>query len=176
MILYFLRHANAGQAVADPHKDEKRALDAEGIEQCSVMGRILGELEIVADAVISSPLKRAAQTASLVSSEMGFEGKVQLSNALRPGAEWAEFRALLDNLEAHEAVLLVGHNPNLSDFLSQIIGGPASETYIDLKKGGLARVEMRRRRGNLQWYLTPKLVKAVYSADTTSSRPSTSRK
>ncbi len=174
--MYFMRHASAGEAVADPQKNDRRALDDEGVEQCSVMGRILGELDVAVDGILSSPLKRAAQSATMVASEMGFEGKVRLSAALHPNAKFSDFRELLDNLQGCEAVLLVGHNPNLSDFLCDVLGGPESSAYIDLRKGSLARVDMRRHRGSLQWYLTPKLVKAVYAAQTTSSRPSTSRK
>ena len=66
MILYFLRHASAGEHLATPKKDEKRALDQEGIEQCGYVGRALAALDVQVDAIVSSPLKRAAQTASLV--------------------------------------------------------------------------------------------------------------
>ena len=85
MILYFLRHASAGQHMANPKKDEKRALDKDGIEQCGYVGRALAALAVQVDAVISSPLKRATQTASLVGNEMGYEGKLQIEDALRPG-------------------------------------------------------------------------------------------
>ncbi len=44
MILYFLRHASAGEHFANPKKDEKRALDKEGIEQCGYIGRALAAL------------------------------------------------------------------------------------------------------------------------------------
>ena len=86
MIVYFLRHANAGERLASPKKDEKRGLDKEGIEQCGYVGRALAALDAQVDAVISSPLKRATQTASLVGNEMGFEGKLQIEPALRPQA------------------------------------------------------------------------------------------
>ena len=84
MILYFLRHASAGEPVSNPKKDEKRALDETGIEQCGYVGRALAALDAQVDIIISSPLKRAAQTASLVGNEMGYEGKLQLEDALRP--------------------------------------------------------------------------------------------
>ena len=64
MILYFVRHASAGERVIDPKKDEKRALDPDGIEQCRLMGRLLAALDVQVDAIIASPLKRAAQTAA----------------------------------------------------------------------------------------------------------------
>jgi len=66
MIIYFLRHANAGERVNNPKKDEKRALDQIGIEQCGNVGRALAALDTRVEVIISSPLKRAAQTASLV--------------------------------------------------------------------------------------------------------------
>ena len=49
MILYFLRHASAGEHFANPKKDEKRALDKEGIEQCGYIGRALAALDCQVD-------------------------------------------------------------------------------------------------------------------------------
>jgi phosphohistidine phosphatase len=92
MIVYFLRHANAGERMLSPKKDEKRGLDKEGIEQCGYVGRALAALDVQVDAVISSPLKRSTQTAALVGNEMGFEGKLQIEPALRPQATFADFR------------------------------------------------------------------------------------
>lgn len=91
MIIYFLRHANAGKPVLNPKKDEKRALDKEGIEQCGIVGRALAALEVQVDAMISSPLKRAAQTASLVGNELSYEGKIQFEDALRAGRHLHRF-------------------------------------------------------------------------------------
>ena len=93
MILYFLRHASAGEHVVNPKKDEKRALDKEGIEQCGYVGRALAALDVQVDAIISSPLKRCTQTASLVGNELGYEAKLQIDPALRPGTGLAEFRS-----------------------------------------------------------------------------------
>ncbi|MGH9530726.1 MAG: SixA phosphatase family protein, partial [Terriglobales bacterium] len=81
MIIYFLRHASAGERIANPKKDEKRALDKAGIEQCGYVGRALNALDVHVDVIISSPLKRAAQTASLVGNELSYEGKLQLEDA-----------------------------------------------------------------------------------------------
>ncbi|HLB87233.1 MAG TPA: phosphoglycerate mutase family protein, partial [Terriglobales bacterium] len=95
MFIYFLRHASAGEPMSNPKKDEKRALDEVGVEQCGNVGRALAALDIQVDVIISSPLKRAAQTASLVGNEISYEGKLQLEDALRPGASFADFRKLL---------------------------------------------------------------------------------
>lgn len=176
MIIYFLRHASAGERVADPKKDEKRALDKDGIEQCGYIGRALAAMDVQVDAIISSPLKRATQTASLVGNELGYESKLQIEPGLRPQATFAEFRKLLDKYSRQEAIMVVGHNPNLSEFLGRIISDAGCEAGVDLKKGAVAKVETRRNSGSLHWGLTPKLVRTLYAAATESSRPKTSRK
>jgi phosphohistidine phosphatase len=176
MIVYFLRHANAGTHLANPKKDEKRGLDKEGIEQCGYVGRALAALDVQVDIVISSPLKRATQTAALVGNEMGHEGKLQIDPALRPQATFADFRKLLDKYVRQEAIMVVGHNPNLSEFLARIISDAGCEAGLELRKGAVARVELRRTSGSLHWVLTPKVLRALYAAAAESSRPKSSRK
>jgi len=176
MIVYFLRHANAGERLASPKKDEKRGLDKEGIEQCGYVGRALAALDVQVDAMISSPLKRSTQTASLVGNEMGFEGKLQIELALRPQGTFADFRKLLEKYARHEAIMVVGHNPNLSEFLGQIVSPTGCEAAVELRKGAVAKVELRRSAGSLSWCLTPKVLRALYAAAAESSRPKSSRK
>src|SRR5262245_20503916 len=103
MIIYFVLHASAGQHKMNPKKDEKRALDADGIEQCGFVGRALAAINVQPDVVISSPLKRATQTASLIGNELGYEGKLQLEPALKPDASFAEFRRMLEKYSRYEA-------------------------------------------------------------------------
>jgi phosphohistidine phosphatase len=176
MILYFLRHASAGEHMVNPKKDEKRALDKEGIEQCGYVGRALTALNVQVDTIVSSPLKRATQTASLVGNELGYEGKLQIDSALRPEAALADFRKLLEKYSRQEAIMVVGHNPNLSQFLGAIISDSGCEASLELKKGGVAKVEMRRTSGTLQWCVTPKVLRTLYETAVESSRPNTSRK
>jgi phosphohistidine phosphatase len=176
MILYFLRHASAGEHFINPKKDEKRALDKEGIEQCGYVGRALAALQVQVDTIVSSPLKRCTQTASLVGNELGYEGKLQIDAGLRPEAGLADFRKLLDKYSRLEAVMVVGHNPNLSQFLGSVISESGCEASLELKKGSVAKVELRRASGTLQWCLTPKVVRILYETAVESSRPNTSRK
>jgi phosphohistidine phosphatase len=177
MVIYFLRHASAGQRVANPMKDEKRPLDKDGIEQCGVVGRALSALDVQVDAIISSPLKRAAQTASLVGNELSYEGKLQFDDALRPGATFADFRRMLEKYANQEEIMVVGHNPNLSEFLGRIICEAGCEAGADLRKGAVAKVDMGRNSATLQWCLTPKILRTLYAAAAAeSSRPKTSRK
>lgn len=176
MIIYFLRHASAGQSLSNPTKDQKRALDEDGIQQCRDVGRALIAMDVQVDVVVSSPLKRAAQTAALVGNEMGHEGKLQLEDALKPGASFTDFRKLLDKYARYESIILVGHNPNLSEFLGRSISDSGCEASVELKKGGLAKVERVRNSASMHWCLTPKVLRSLYAAAAESSRPKTSRK
>jgi len=176
MILYFLRHASAGVHFPNPKRDEKRALDQEGIEQCGYIGRALAALQVQVDTIVTSPLKRCTQTAALVGNELGYEGKLLMEAGLRPEAGLAEFRKLLDKYARQEAIMVVGHNPNLSQFLGAIISDSGCEASLELKKGSVAKVDMRRTSGTLQWCLTPKILRILHETAVESSRPKTSRK
>jgi phosphohistidine phosphatase len=176
MIIYFLRHASAGEPYANLKKDEKRALDKEGIEQCGLVGRVLAALDVQVDTIVCSPLKRSAQTASLVGNELSYEGKLVFENALRPGASYAEFRRMIEKYARQEAIMVVGHNPNLSEFLGRSVSEPGCEASVELKKGGVAKVDMGRNSAVLQWYLTPRILRSIYAAAAESSRPKISRK
>ncbi len=175
MLVYFLRHASAGDRKNDPLKDEKRPLDRDGVEQCGQVGRALATLETHVDVIVSSPLKRATQTASLVANELAYENKIELDPALRPEATFAQFRDLLTKYGDQEAIMVVGHNPNLSEFLGRLIGG-GSRSGIDLKKGAVARVEVNHHRGMLNWCVTPKVVRVLTQASPPQQPPRPARK
>ena len=176
MLVYFVRHASAGSRKADPAKDEKRPLDEDGIAQCGFMGRALAVLDTHVDAIVASPLKRATQTASLIANDLAFEGKLEIDPALRPDASYAQFRDLLDRHADKESVMVVGHNPNLSQFLARLLGATATRSGVDMKKGAAARVEVDHHRGVLNWLLTPKAVRALYETSGSRSQPKTARK
>jgi phosphohistidine phosphatase len=163
MIVYFLRHASAGQHKANPEKDERRPLDDDGIRQAHDVGRALAALDVQLDAVLSSPLKRATQTASLVANETGFEGKLEIVDGLRPDAAYPAFQALVRKHETQDAIMVVGHNPSLSEFLSMMVSGGTNKETAELRKGAVAKVEVTgRRSATLQWCLTPKVVRVLY--------------
>ena len=165
MIIYFVRHASAGQKKLSGKKDEKRPLDSDGVQQCTQMGRVLSSMEVGVDAIISSPLKRATQTAALIANEIGYDGKLHIENALRPEAKYEHFRDMLRDYSKNESILVVGHNPNFSDFLGRTIAGSGERAHVDLRKGSVAKVESKQKKYVLDWLLTPRLAKAATDAN-----------
>lgn len=173
MNLYILRHSSAGTRRANPLIDVKRPLDKEGKGQCLLIGSYLNALKVHFDHIASSPLKRATQTASLVGTEVGFDGKLQLTDALRPEASLGAFQTFINELQGHENVLIVGHNPNLPLFLASLLmNGSASPSRaaIRLRKGAIARIDLTRRPGMLHWLVDPRILRGVYGNATKTVR------
>jgi phosphohistidine phosphatase len=175
MILYLMRHANAGTIRENPILDAKRSLVKEGKEQCMLMARVLGALKAPIDTIVSSPLKRALQTAQLVGTELGFDGKVEISQGLGLNASFADFQNMLVKYASREAVLAVGHNPNIFQFLGRLITGNGGAA-IRMRKASIARVDVSQHPPRLQWLLDARTARAIYASVTKSSRPKTSRK
>ena len=175
MNLYLMRHANAGARKENPVLDAKRSLIKEGKEQCILMARVLNALDVQVDVVLSSPLKRAMQTAQFVATELGFESKIEVCPGLGPDADYASFVKMLDKYGDREGVLAVGHNPNLFKFLGRIITGNGG-AGVRMRKGSIARIAMDKHPPLLQWLIDPRTARSIYASVTKSSRSKTSRK
>ena len=141
-MIYFLRHGEAEDGDGD---DAARRLTEKGERQSEAAGRALAELGVNVDVCLASPKVRAADTARIACEQFG--GEVELSERLRGGA--------FDPLELADGrgdVLLVGHEPDLSEAIGKLTGA-----RIKLRKGGLAAVE----DGLLHDLLRPKQLKRI---------------
>jgi phosphohistidine phosphatase len=182
MNLYILRHASAGTKRLNPLLDLKRPLDKDGKTHCLQLAHVLSAMRTSFDLIVSSPLKRSMQTAQLVGTETGHEAKILVSNALSPTANFTHFQRLLRECSTYENVLVVGHNPNITQFLARLVcpamaaAEESAHPRIRLRKGSLARLSLQRGPATLQWLLDPRTVRALYATSTTSSRRKTSRK
>jgi phosphohistidine phosphatase len=176
MNLYLMRHADAGLPRENPLLDAKRGLIKDGKDQCILMAALLSAFKVQIDVVISSPLKRAMQTAQFVATEIGFERKIEISPALKPDAEYADFQKLIAKYADYEGVLAVGHNPSLFQFLGRLVTGNGVSANLRVRKGSVARIDLERHPPQLQWLIDPRMARAIYSSVAKSSRPKTSRK
>jgi len=179
MNLFILRHASAGVRRANPLLDVKRPLDKDGKRHCILLAQTLNAMNVSFDLIISSPLKRSVQTASLIGTETGYESRILLSNALSPDATFRDFQRLLSECRLQESVLVVGHNPNISQFLGSLLVHPSETSttpMIRMRKGSLAKVSLMRAPATMQLLLDPRTVRALYTTSTKSSRRKISRK
>jgi phosphohistidine phosphatase len=156
LILYFLRHGNAGHhsAAAD---DDLRELTAGGVAALRSAAGIWRRLNLRPDVVISSPLPRALRTAELFVEGIGLSREPVIDDRLRPGAGWGDLaRAMASHSEARR-VMFVGHEPDLSSAVCLLTGAAA----VRLRKGGVACVEFpgvpEPGSGELAWLIDPDL-------------------
>ena len=156
MELYFLRHGIAEDEGPEGAGDAGRRLTKEGIAKMRAEARGLRQLGLRLDTLLSSPLARAHETAEIVAKELGLE--LQLADALAPGCDGQRLFDLLGEHRAAERVMVVGHEPDFSALIGELIGG----SRVQLKKGGLARVDLEvleAGAATLVWLLPPKLLR-----------------
>lgn len=156
MELYFLRHGIAADVGPDGLGDAGRPLTKEGIAKMRAGARGLRRLGLQLDALLSSPLVRAHETATIVARELGLE--LQLADELAPGCDIAQLFALLGEHRAAERVMLVGHEPDFSILIGALTGG----SRVLMKKGGLGRVDidlLEEGAGTLAWLLPPRALR-----------------
>ncbi|MEP6768536.1 MAG: histidine phosphatase family protein [Acidobacteriota bacterium] len=157
MDIWLLRHA-AAEDRADSGQDSDRALTPEGIERARAVARGLAALEPGILRVITSPYRRARQTADAAAAALGLSGSVAESRALEPETDPQE---ILREVSADSGdVLLVGHQPHLGSLLGLLVGGERVE--IPMKKAAIARVTLTGRwSGTLRSFLPPRMLEML---------------
>ena len=156
MEIWILRHAKAEEG-GPGTPDEERALTAGGHERMRSVAKAIARLEPKLDAILTSPLLRARQTAEPVARALSLRDDLIETSALSPDADPKE---ILREIEKRRLgrVLVVGHMPHLGKLLGYLLTGRPS-TLIDIKKAALARVEFDGKTpeppGTLTLLLTP---------------------
>ena len=155
--LYFLRHGVADWPNWEHERDAERPLTDGGMEKMKAEARAMARLGLKLDALVSSPLTRAYQTAEAIAKRLDLE--VTEDPLLAPGFDVTRLRELLRRYPDAQALMLVGHEPDFSQTISELIGGGR----VVMKKGGLARVDLQATdppSGELVWLLAPKTLGA----------------
>ncbi len=153
--LHLLRHAHAGDPAKWHRPDEERPLSGRGARQAEALGLLLARGGFAADAIVTSPLLRAEQTARIVAESLGVE--VRVDDRLAGGFDLTALIDLLDDLGRPSDPILVGHDPDFSELLSELVGVP-----LALRKGAIARVdipgEVAAGGGTLRWLVPPEVL------------------
>lgn len=166
--LYILRHGEAGKKLPSGNKDSERPLTVTGEQEVEEVAESLSDLGLKFDAIISSPLKRALQTAEIVAKVLKAKKKIELWDELKPESSHSDFYKRLSQVKRESSVLVVGHEPFLSSMIGDLVfsgGNNSAQGRIVLKKSGLAKVAVTsfqpRAQGELRWLLTPRHLKKI---------------
>lgn len=166
MDLYLLRHAIAvTRGTQGDQADSERPLTSKGETRMRRIARGMRALGVSCDLLLSSPYVRARQTAEIVAESLKTPEKVQISQALAPdGDPKTLVEELNKRYRSRQRVMLVGHEPYLSAFISTLLTGDANLALV-LKKGGLCQLSVDSlqygRCATLTALLTPRQLRLL---------------
>jgi phosphohistidine phosphatase len=162
MRLLVFRHGIAEDRSADG-TDAARALTAQGVARTAAAARGLAAFADSPDVILSSPKTRALETARAAAAAFGREVEVVVE--LADGAPTEALRALAARTEA--TVMIVGHEPMLSELVEQACTGVRRLGFVDMRKAGCACIDIAFAPGGepagaaLLWLATPKMLRGL---------------
>ena len=164
MTLYVLRHGIA-ETIAPGGNDAARHLTPRGRAKMRAAAAGIRALGIPLDALLTSPLPRAAETAQIVATVVGKTPPPRTLPALAPGVAPAEVVRALKPFARDSHVMVVGHEPGLSELASLMLTGSTDALALRLKKGGCLAIELTSlvppAGGVLRWLLTPRQLRRL---------------
>jgi phosphohistidine phosphatase len=166
MKIFLMRHGVAHDLGRDGSRtDAERTLTDKGRSGVRACARAMRVMELEFDAILTSPLPRAAETARIVAAELGCPHCLFVCEELAPGAPTESGFSLLTRHGRAAAVLLVGHEPDLSRLVARLVWGGLDGGRLEMKKSGLCCIERDQERriggGTLRWALTPKQLRLI---------------
>jgi phosphohistidine phosphatase len=132
--LFLFRHAKSSWDKADL-ADFERSLNSKGLDEATFMGTLIYENQIQPDLILSSPAKRAKQTAILIKETAQMDKKIQYDEKIYEASPLALMQIISEVEDKNEAVMLVGHNPGLEGLIKALTG-----EALDFPTAGFAKI------------------------------------
>ena len=157
--VFVIRHAEAEEpveAARERRSDGQRRLTESGRRDMRKGAEALAQLVDEIPLILTSPLKRAVETADILHAAFP-TAKLQQHPLLAPGFDPA---ALLDSLaKLPGPIALVGHEPDLGQWIGYMSTG-SERSVVRMKKGSVCRLDMpvpaRPGEACIAWLLTLK--------------------
>jgi phosphohistidine phosphatase len=156
MVAYFLRHADAEPR---SNSDHERKLTSKGREQAEKVGKFLVRCGLLPEIILTSPLVRARQTARIVAEALNNSEVVEV-DWLACGMTAETCLMELKARQGAASALLVGHEPDFSEAIAEILGVKDSGA-IKIRKAALTGIELldfQQGQGQMQFLVPAKLM------------------
>lgn len=166
MRLSLLRHGIAVEPGSPGYEDDsQRPLTAKGEQRMGRAAKGMLALGLSYDLILTSPYRRARQTAEIVAQALKGSDRCQMSAALAPDGD---LRLLIKELRSADHrqhdIMLVGHEPYLSRLISTLLTGN-QDLPVLMKKGGLCTLDVEAlhssRCARLLYLLTPHQLRSL---------------
>jgi phosphohistidine phosphatase len=156
--LFILRHAKSSWDNPDA-ADFDRQLNEQGLKTAPIMGAMIFRNQFQPAAIISSPAKRAKQTAVLIKEMAQLESRIKYDERIYEASPHRLLEVISELDEKNESAMLVGHNPGLEGLIKILTGEvqsmpTAALAVIDLDKENWN--EITAESGKLRAVFSPK--------------------
>ena len=160
MELFILRHGIAVEKGVKGFLDCERPLTQEGIRQMRLVAKAIKKLKFSFDLIWTSPYTRAKETAEIVAKTLRLMNRLKTSKLLEPDADMRQLiPPLKEKSKTTNCMLIIGHEPFLSQFISMLATGKTKLNLV-LKKGGLCRLTLDPSKSmpcaSLECLMTPR--------------------
>jgi len=157
MELFLMRHGFSNPSDKDPEE----GLTQDGIDMIKKIASSLKKININFDIILTSPKKRAIQTAEIVAKEFSFPKEHIIETdklyPLTPAEETLDF---LSNFKEYKSFFIAGHLPSIKEIISYLLF-PTSSIEIDVFHGACTKIKIEDHRGILVWHLVPEIFKLI---------------
>jgi len=165
--LYIVRHGIAVEPGTPGIPDDERLLTPKGERRMRQIARGLAKLDLKLNRIVTSPLPRARATAEIIADVLDVRKILETSNVLQTGSAATTVERWLRE-RTDERLMIVGHNPTLSDLVSLLVLGATQPAFCDLKKGGVAALTRTSAHSGLyevNWIAPPRLIRGLMDED-----------
>ena len=156
--LFVLRHAKSSWDNPD-WSDFERPLNSRGLDAARFIGNLIYERALAPQIIVSSPAKRAKQTAILVKEIAEISKPVVFDERIYEASPLTLFNLIREFDEKYNSVLIVGHNPGFENLVRVLTGEP-----VQMPTAALARINIESEiwsaieagMGELEFLIRPK--------------------
>ena len=162
MELYIVRHGAAAELDSEISEEGYRYLTIHGRNHCKIVAQRLKDMKVSFDAIISSPLVRAVQTAEIFASVLKHGGEIRTANELISGSSFSRFLQLIKRNSHHNSIGIFGHAPDVNTYtLNLIKSSNFKDLKINFKNASVCKVEydLDNEAGKFIWFLNSENMK-----------------
>jgi len=138
--LFVLRHAKSSWADAGI-ADFDRPLNEVGRKEAPFMGRLMGQSALEPDLILSSPARRARDTAEMLKEAAQWDLEIRFNDSIYEASPQTLSRVVAALPEEITTVMVVGHNPGIEGFIYLLTG-----TLVPMPTAALAVIDLRAER------------------------------
>jgi phosphohistidine phosphatase len=166
--LYLLRHAKSSWADVNL-ADFDRPLNDRGLDAAPFMGKFMADNILIPDTILTSPARRAEQTARLVKEAADISYSIKFDERIYEASPQMLNQVVSELDDDLSSAMLVGHNPGIEGFIRFLTGKlepmpTAALAVIDLNIANWA--EVSADKGAVRRIARPKdLLKARHNTN-----------